>query len=219
MALQPDGKILATGTKDGDAVVARYGGTPPPTINTTFRSKAAHDGWILESSEFSNAGGTLNKTATTFNVGDDPRDRQYRSIISFNTASLPDNAIVTSAQIKIKRQGVVGTDPFATHGSLLLEIRNGLFSNSLDLDLSDFSAPASSSVQEIFAPLTSSWYAANLSSSNLIFVNKNGVTQFRLRFDLDDNDDLDADYMKFFAGDATDEATQPQLIVSYILPQ
>jgi uncharacterized delta-60 repeat protein len=218
MALQPDGKILAAGAKDGDAVLARYGGTPPPTINTTFRSKAPHDGWILESSEFSNVGGSLNKTATTFNVGDDPRDKQYRSILSFNTATLPDNAIVTSAQIKIKRQGVVGTDPFATHGSLLLEIRNGLFSNGLDLDLSDFAAPASSSVQETFAPLTSSWYAANLSSSNLVFVNKNGVTQFRLHFDLDDNDDLDADYMKFFAGDATDESTQPQLIVSYILP-
>jgi uncharacterized delta-60 repeat protein len=219
MALQPDGKILVTGTKDGDAVVARYGGTPPPATSITFRSKAPHDGWILESSEFSNAGGTLNKTATTFNVGDDPKDRQYRSILSFNTGSLPDNAIITSAQIKIRRQGVVGTDPFSTHGSLLLEIRNGLFINSLDLDLSDFAAAASSSTQETFAPLTSSWYAANLSSSNLVFVNRAGVTQFRLRFDRDDNDDLDADYMKFFAGDATDEATQPQLIVSYILPQ
>jgi uncharacterized delta-60 repeat protein len=219
MALQPDGKILATGAKDGDAALARYGGTPPPTMGATFRSKAPHDGWILESSEFSNAGGTLNKTATTFNAGDDPKDKQYRSILSFNTASLPDNAIVISAQVKIKRQGVVGTDPFTTHGSLLLETRNGLFSNSLDLDLSDFAAPPSSSVQETFAPLTSSWYAANLSSSNLILVNKSGITQFRLRFDLDDNDDLSADYMKFFAGDATDEANQPQLIVSYVLPQ
>lgn len=218
VALQPDGKILASGARDGDAVVARYGGTPPPTIGATFHSKALHDGWILESSEFSNTGGTLNKTATTFNVGDDPRDKQYRSILSFNTASLPDNAIVTSAQIKIRRQGLVGTDPFATHGSLLLEIRNGLFSNSLDLDLSDFAAPASSSVQETFAPLPSSWYAASLSSSNLVFVNKYGVTQFRLRFDRDDNDDLDADYIKFFAGDATEEATQPQLIVTYIVP-
>jgi hypothetical protein len=164
-------------------------------------------------------GGTLNKTATTFNVGDDPKDKQYRSIISFNTASLPDNAIVTSAQIQIKRQGVVGIDPFTTHGSLLLETRNGLFSNSLDLDLNDFAAPPSSSVQETFAPLTSSWYAANLSSSNLIFINKYGVTQFRLRYDRDDNDDLDADYMKFFSGDAAEEANHPQLIVTYILPQ
>jgi uncharacterized delta-60 repeat protein len=219
MSLQPDGKILAAGAKDGDAVLARYGGTPPPTITAAFRSKALHDGWILESSEFSDVGGTLNKAATTFNVGDDPRDRQYRSILSFNTTTLPDNAIVTSAQIKIKRQGVVGIDPFTTHGNLLLEIRNGLFSNSLDLDLSDFAAAASSSTYESFAPLTSSWYAADLSSSNLVFVNKFGVTQFRLRFDLQDNDDLDADYMKFFAGDATEEVNQPQLIVTYILPQ
>ncbi|RPJ23986.1 MAG: hypothetical protein EHM33_19275 [Chloroflexi bacterium] len=218
MALQPDGKILAAGAKDGDAVLARYGGTPSPTTTTTFKSKAPHDGWILESLEFSNVGGLLEKTATTFNVGDDQRDRQYRSIISFNTDSLPDNAIITSAQVKIKRQGLVGTDPFTTHGNLLLEIRNGLFSNDLDLSLSDFAAPASSTVQEMFTPLTSSWYAANLSGSNLVLVNKYGVTQFRLRFDLDDNDDLNSDYLKFFSGNATYEADHPQLIVTYVLP-
>lgn len=115
-------------------------------------------------------------------------------------------------------QNEMGTDPFATHGSLLLEIRNGLFSNSLDLDLSDFAAPASSSVQEAVVPLTSSWYAASLSSSNLVFVNKYGVTQFRPRFDRDDIDDLNADYAKFFTGETSTE-NQPQLIVTYILQQ
>jgi uncharacterized delta-60 repeat protein len=219
IAIQPDGKILVGGTKDGDAILTRYGGTPPPATTTTFKSRAPHDGWILESGEFSNVGGLLDKTATTFNVGDDPKDKQYRSIISFNTATLPDNAIVISAQIKIKRQGLVGTDPFSTHANLLLETRNGLFSNDLDVSLSDFAASPSSSTQETFAPLTSSWYAANLSGSNLVLVNKYGVTQFRLRFDLDDNDDLSSDYMKFFAGDATYEADHPQLIVTYVVPQ
>jgi hypothetical protein len=162
-------------------------------------------------------GGTLNKTATTFNVGDGPKDKQYRSIISFNTSTLPDNAVIVSAQVKVKRQGIVGTDPFSTHGSLLLEIRNGLFSNNLDLRVGDFAAAPSSGVQEMITPLTSSWYAANLSSSNLALVNKAGVTQFRLRFDRDDNDDLGADYMKFFTGEAS-AGNQPQLIVKYFLP-
>jgi len=217
MALQPDGKILAAGAKDGDAVLARYGGTPPPTTTMTFQSKALHDGWILESSEFSSVGGTLNRTATTFNVGDDLKDKQYRSIISFNTATLPDNAIITAVQVNIKRQGVVGTDPFTTHGALLLDIRNGLFSNDLNVSLSDFAAAASSSTPETFVPQTYTWYTANLSSSNLALVNKGGVTQFRLRFNLDDNDDLNADYIKFFSGEAI-SANQPQLIVTYFVP-
>jgi uncharacterized delta-60 repeat protein len=217
IALQPDGKILAAGGKDGDALLARYEGTLPPLTTITFNSKAASDGWLLESTESSNVGGTLNKTATTFYVGDDPKDKQYRAIISFNTASLPDNAFLVSAQVKVKRQGIVGTDPFTTHGNLLLDIRNGLFSNNLDLKVSDFAAAASSITPDTITPLTSSWYAANLSSSNLPFVNKYGVTQFRLRFDGDDNDDLGADYMKFFTGEST-TANQPQLIVVYVLP-
>jgi uncharacterized delta-60 repeat protein len=218
LALQPDGKAVVVGVKDGNAALARYEGTLPPTTTINFHSKAASDGWILESAEFGNAGGSLNKAATTFYVGDDPKDKQYRSIISFNTASLPDNAIIISAQVKVKRQGVVGTDPFATHGSLLLDIRNGLFNNDLDLRLPDFAAPASSSTPETVTPLTSSWYAANLSTSNLAFVNKYGITQFRLRFGLDDNDDQSADYMKFFTGESAVTANRPQLVIKYILP-
>jgi len=218
IAIQPDGKILTAGGKDGDVVLARFSGTLPPTTTMTFKSKAAPDGWILESQEFSNAGGLLNKVATTFNVGDDQNDKQYRSIISFNTASLPDNAFFVSAQVNIRRQGLVGTDPFTTHGSLLLEIRNGLFSNDLDLRLSDFAAPPSGSTADTFTGPLDSWYTANLGGSNLAFVNKYGITQFRLRFDLDDNDDLGSDYMKFFSGDAAEESNHPQLIVTYVLP-
>jgi uncharacterized delta-60 repeat protein len=217
MALQPDGKILAVGAKDGDAVLARYTGTLPPTTTTTFKSKAAQDGWILESAESSDVGGSLNRKATTFNVGDDVKDKQYRSIISFNTAALPDNAFITSVQVNIKRQGLVGTDPFTTHGNLVLEIRNGLFNNDLALSLSDFIAPPSSATPETFTNLGNGWYRANLRSSNLAFINKMGPTQFRLRFELDDNDDLNADYLKFFTGEAP-SARQPQLVVTYVLP-
>jgi uncharacterized delta-60 repeat protein len=219
MALQSDGKILVTGSKDGDAVLARYSisTTPPLTRTTAFRSKRSQDGWILESTEASNVGGSLNRSSTTFNLGDDPKDRQYRSIISFNTASLPDNARITSAYVSIKKQGLVGTDPFTTHGFLLLEIRNGLFNNDLDLRLSDFAAPPSSSAPDAFGATTFSWYTAPLSSSNLAFINKTGVTQFRLRFSRDDNDDGNADYIKFFSGEAPG-GSQPKLVVSYMLP-
>lgn len=218
ITLQPDGKILAAGAKDGDALLARFSGTPIPPTSVTFKSRGPHDGWILESTEFSSVGGWLDRTATTFNVGDDQRDRQYRSIISFNTAALPDNAFITSAQVKIKRQGLVGTDPFTTHGNLLLEIRNGLFSNDLDVSLSDFAAPPSNNTPDTFTAPADSWYTANLGGSSLPLVNRYGVTQFRLRFNLDDNDDLGADYLKFFSGDAPAEADTPQLIITYVLP-
>ncbi len=220
VTLQGDGKILAVGSKDGDAVLARYAVDTVPASRKTaiFKSRGTQDGWILESTEFSNAGGTLNRASTTLNVGDDQKDRQYRSILSFNTASLPDNAIITAAQVNVKRQGLVGTDPFTTHGRLLLEIRNGLYGNDFDLKLGDFAADPSSILPDSFVGLSYTWYTARLGYSNLAFVNKYGVTQVRLRFNLDDNDDLGADYVKFFAGDAQD-SFQPQLIVTYTLPQ
>ncbi len=215
--IQPDGKVLAAGSADnGDAAMLRYSMSEP--IVKTFKSIGAQDGWILESSEFSNAGGALNGLATTFNIGDDARDRQYRSILSFNTSSIPDTAVVSAAQLRIKRQGLVGTDPFTTHGDLLLNISNRAFNYNLALELIDFNTTViSATTQDKITADAYYWYAANLSRVNIGFVNKIGVTQFRLRFSKDDNDDLSADYMKFFSGNSI-EANMPQLIVTYYVP-
>ncbi|MCJ7434295.1 MAG: cadherin domain-containing protein, partial [Anaerolineales bacterium] len=192
--------------------------TPPiSTMSETFRSIGVYDGWALESNANSNQGGSMDSTAKIFNLGDDAKDRQYRSILSFNTASIPDNAIITSAHVKIKRQGLTGVNPFTTHGDLLLDVRKGAFSNNINLKLDDFAAAGDSGTnQDKFSALTFSWYAANLSNANLGFINKYGATQFRLLFSKDDNDDLHADYMRFFSGNASD-SDQPQLIVTYYL--
>jgi uncharacterized delta-60 repeat protein len=218
--LQPDGKIVLVGSSNGDALLARYNltdsGVKP--VTATFKSNATYDGWILETSENSGVGGTLDRSATTFNLGDDQKDRQYRSVMSFNTLSIPDNAFITSAELRIKRQGVVGTDPFNTHGTVLVDIRNGAFGGSLSLQIVDFSASASpESIQEQISRLDVNWYSNVLDPANLRFINKYGHTQFKLSFSLDDNDDLGSDYVKFFSGDST-SANQPQLIVTYYVP-
>ena len=188
---------------------------PNDVVSGIFKSNRIYDGWVLESNENSNQGGSMNSTATTFYIGDDAKDRQFRGILSFNTGSIPDNAIITSAQVKIKRQGLTGVDPFTTHGNLLLDIRSGTFSNNIELKLGDFAAASDTgTAQDKFSALTFSWYAASLSDVNLGFVNKYGVTQFRLRFSKDDNDDLHADYMGFFSGNASD-SDQPQLSITY----
>jgi hypothetical protein len=190
----------------------------PNSVTVSFKSAGAYDGWILESGENTNAGGTLDKTATTFNVGDDPKDRQYRSIVSFDTSSLPDNAVIVSAKLKIKRQGVVGTDPFGTHGALYMEIRTGSFGGGITLQTADFSAAVSmGALRDRFTTLTFTWYAASLRTSNLKLINKAGITQLRLLFSKDDNDDLSADYLKFFSGNSID-ANKPQFAITYYVP-
>jgi hypothetical protein len=49
------------------------------------------------------------------------------------------------------------------------------------------------------------------------FLNKWGRTQFRLRFNKDDNNNLTADYLSLFSGDAA-AGDQPQLIITYMVP-
>ncbi len=49
----------------------------------TFTSVGKYDGWILESAETSNKGGSFNAIAKTFQLGDDALDRQYKTILSF----------------------------------------------------------------------------------------------------------------------------------------
>jgi hypothetical protein len=81
--------------------------------------------------------------------------------------------------------------------------------------LSDFEAAADG--HDRIPATSSSWYGAKLKAENLGFISKVGVTQFRLRFTKDDDDDLSADYIKFFSGNASD-ADQPMLIVTYFVP-
>ena len=59
------------------------------------------------------------------------------------------------------------------------------------------------------------WYWTWLDSSAFQYINVHGVTQFRLRFQLDDNDDRGNDYLRFYSGDAGNLADRPQLVIEY----
>lgn len=194
-------------------------------VTESFRSTGARDGWILESSEDSNVGGTKNSNANFIKVGDDGQDRQFRSILHFPTYYLPDNAVVTQLILMIKRQDVIGTDPFSTHQNISMDIRRGLFSNFniftfWSLQLTDFQAPADmSSVGTIQNNPVSGWYWAMLDSRAFPYINLSGVTQVRLGFQLDDNDDLGEDSIRFYSGDSPQQSDRPHLRIEYYVPK
>jgi hypothetical protein len=187
------------------------------TLTVTLRSVNTNDGWILESTETSGNGGTLNSAATTFNLGDDLADKQYRAILHFDTSSLPDNAVITSATLKIKKQGGMGTDPFTILGDLKASTRKPAF-GAATLALSDFkSAPGKNNVATFSNIPVSNWYSALLNNAGRVYLNRTGTTQFRLAFTTDDNNDNGNDFMKFYSGNAG-TATRPQLIIQYYIP-
>jgi hypothetical protein len=187
-------------------------------VTATFRSVGANDGWVLEKAETSNTGGSINVNAGTFYLGDDASDRQYRAVLHFNTATLPDAAVITGITLKVKKQAIVGTDPFNTHGNILVDIRKGAFSNNNALQTADFQATANKSgIATIRKTLAAGWYSGSLLKTAFPFVNLEGVTQFRLRFSKDDNDDHGADTLKLFSGNAL-TASRPMLVVTYYVP-
>ena len=176
-------------------------------------SKGLYDGWVLESGEFTDVGGTMNSSGTSFNLGDDTFNRQYRAILSFN-ASLPNNAVITSITLKIQSGKQVG-NPFASLGPIAVDIKKGTF-GTLSLELGDFQAVASTqgAMQINNHPLAGAWYSCSLGTEANTLISKIGTTQFRLRFSKDDNNNLSADYLQFYSGNAP-VADRPALIIRY----
>jgi hypothetical protein len=214
--LLPKGRVLVTGGFG-------YRTRPTAELYTSThllqsKSSGPQDGWVLESSETSNQGRLTNATANNFIVGDHFENRQYRAILHFNTGALPDNAVITRVVLKIKKHSLTGADPFTTLGKIAIDIRQGAFSQNASLQPTDFQAPASKSGVGVFAnmPTPGGRFVARLAAAQP-YINRVGGTQLRLRFQLDDDNDAVADFLRFFSGEAA-PANRPVLVVEYYVP-
>jgi hypothetical protein len=191
----------------------------PTTV--LFQSTGTQDGWILESGENTTKGGTLNSSATTFNLGDNATRKQYRGILSFNTGpNLPNNAVITKITLKLKKSGITGGgNPVTTFQGIMVDIKKGAFGTAV-LQTADFQTAASKSYGPFKPAVAGGWYSLNLTNAKA-YINKlatnSGLTQLRLRFKLDDNNDTIANILSIFSGNAG-ASSRPQLIVEYYIP-
>jgi len=113
---------------------------------------------------------------------------------------------------------VVGTNPFSTHGQLIAEIGKPWFGASPNLEAADFQS-LSNGVAARFNPIPAGdWYSARFILAALPKINLLGATQLRLRFNLDDNDDLSSDRIEFFSGEALLASDRPLLTITYFIP-
>jgi hypothetical protein len=191
----------------------------PPTV-VTLTSIAAQDGYVLESGETTNAGGSIDATATTtsaLRLGDNNQDRQYKSVVSFDTSAIPDGATILSATVRLRRGTLSGTSPFTTHGTCWADVQTGSFSGSTTLQTGDFQATATAVQAASLSNATAngSWSEGSLNAAGLAAVSKTGTTQLRIYFNLDDNDDTGNDYIGYYSGDNSTAANRPQLVVTY----
>ena len=191
-------------------------------VTVTFTSIGGEDGWVRESNENSNVGGTARSTGSgtrPIRPGDASQDRQYKSILSFDTSSIPASATIQSATLRLRRGTVRNSDPFTSgFGQCLVDVMNGGFSGSTALQASDFEATATATgVGALSAPAANGdWSEASFNAAGLAAINTSGTTQTRVYFEIDDNDDGGDDHMGYYSGDHSTTANHPQLVVTYI---
>ena len=190
-------------------------------VTVTLNSVGAEDGWVRESGETTNVGGNVTAGGTgtsALQIGDNNQDRQQKGFVSFDTSSIPDTATITSVTLRLRRGVVSGTTPFSTHGTCWVDVQNGAFSGANALATADFQATATavqaSSLSAAAANLD--WSTGNLNAAGIAAVNKTGRTQFRVYFNLDDNDDTGTDYIGYYGGSNATAANRPQLVVTYL---
>jgi len=191
------------------------------TSSKSLSSWGSKDGWLLESSHTSSRGGSTSASATTFRLGDDASKKQYRAILSFSTSSIPDGAVITGVTLKFRKQGVTGGgDPVAKFNGFMIDMKKGYFGTRTTLQAGDFRASASKTYGAFKPALSGGWYSINLTSAKA-YINKTsahaGLTQIRLRFKLDDNNNRVANYLRLYSGNAA-TSSRPQLIVTYYMP-
>ena len=132
----------------------------------------------------------------------------YRTILSFDTGSLPDDAIITDVSLKIYRKSSTGNI-----SSLKGDIKSGVFGTSSALEQIDYQASPSISAgfQMSVPPLNNGYTTIQLPSSLWGYMNRIGKTQFRLSSS--GPADFLSDVVEIYGGD--NPAYAPTLTVSY----
>ncbi len=197
--------------------------TPSSGTTVTFTSNAAQDGYILASSTSNTLGGTITSTGTvrTGDSGGTNKNRQYKGIFSFDTSSLPDDATIQSATLKLKRAALSGTNPFTILGTCYADIRSGTgFSGSTVLESADFQNGNLDVLQTAImsnAAATGALSTGGLNSVGLSAIDRIGTTQLRIYFATATNNNGTGDYISWFAGDDATAANRPILEVTYAI--
>lgn len=160
---------------------------------TIFSSGGAQDGWTT--------GATIGNTEVR--VGDVNSGESYKGILSFDTSSLPNTALIDGVSLYIIRNGANSSNPFESGalGEAQIAIKTGTF-GTVNVENSDFSEAATVLNAGCFhGTVTANDYALriDLNASGLAAINKTGITQFRISFP---ETNANADYVDFNTGDA-----------------
>jgi len=190
-----------------------------------FVSIAAEDGLVTESAQGSGIGGAANSGTGGpggMRLGDTADNCQVMTFASFYTATLPYDAVVTSATLRLCRSYLTNsTNPFVSGGGnpALVDIKGGRgFSGSTVLSAGDFQAAAdATNVATMSYPAANNdWSTGALSSNGFQYVSLIGTTQLRVYLSTATDTNNLVDYMGFWSSDSA--TNWPVFVVDYMQP-
>lgn len=162
---------------------------------TFFSAGGAEDGWT---------DGTQTGTSA-IRLGDNGA-MPLHGLLSFDTSTLPDEAVVTGARLYLTRESATGTNPFTSGalGTPAVDVQTGTFGTA-EVEASDATAPATApSAGSVIGSVAANGYAlgVELDGAGREAINRTGRTQFRIAFP-NTGSAAGADYVAMSDGDVT----------------
>lgn len=139
-------------------------------------------------------------------------------ILTFNTEAIPDNVIVTGARLFLTRSSISGQNPVSVYGTTAfeLDIKNGFFGLSDTIESIDFSTSADVvNAACAIGTTADNGYKIRFEIPDTLalqYINKTGLTQFRLRVNAFD---VSANNIISFFNSSAEEVNKPVLDVKY----
>lgn len=136
--------------------------------------------------------------------------KHNRSLLSFDTAAIPDGATVVSATLSVSYRSAYG-DPWSNPAgnSLLIDLRTGCY-GACTIEAADYAAAASAGAVAQLLPFTGgSQTSTAFDAAGLAAINRAGRTQLRLRFA---NPQTATNYLWI------DRGASAKLRVEYVMP-
>lgn len=156
------------------------GGTP---VTVTFTNEDANDGYVKAAANgTSPAVGTL-ESSLGLAIGRGTDGKFNRSLLSFDTSSIPDTATVLSAKVTVTYRSASG-DPWGdpAGNTLVVDVNSGCI-DACTIGTPDWGAAVTASAVAQLTPFTGGTQTSSLfSAAGLSAVNRTGRTQLRLRF-------------------------------------
>ena len=159
------------------------GGTP---VNVQFSNEDANDGYVKASAGGASPAVGMLESSLGLAIGRGTDSKFNRAVLSFDTASIPDGATITSATLTVAYRSASG-DPWnnPAGNSLVVDVNSGCVGNC-GIQTTDWGATATASAVAQVLRFTGGNQSSNMfGAAGLAAINKTGRTQLRLRFALD----------------------------------